>query len=168
MSHARGKKGFKVNRINESRRESTGDRNTMVMRSPKVAPSSGLVMLKLDGTNITSWEDAMRHHLEVTYGPVGCFIQHNVLLVRPIMAAHQLNAMYPGHNAAGLAALHISATTEHMKATAKDNSSYVEMFSLIEQCVWTRSRQMLVMLLLGILIIHYYYIISLGVFTLCK
>jgi hypothetical protein len=46
-----------------------------------------------------------------------------------------LNVLYPGHNAAGLAALHISATTEHIKLTVKDNGSYVEMFSLIEQCV---------------------------------
>jgi hypothetical protein len=49
---------------------------------------------------------------------VGYFIQHDALLGRPILTAHQFNVLYPGHNAAaGLNILHISATTEHMKAT---------------------------------------------------
>ena len=93
------------------------------------------VMLNLNGSNITSLKDAQRHHLEVTYESMGCFIQHNALLVRPILMANQLNALYPWHNGAGLAALHISATTKHMKLTVKDNCCYTEMFCFIEHCV---------------------------------
>ena len=89
MSSERGKKGYRFNRINESRKESTGNPTGALIRSSKVVPNVGLVMLKLDGSNITSWQDALRHHLEVTYGPIGCFIHHDALLIRPIATAQQ-------------------------------------------------------------------------------
>lgn len=115
--------------------QSTGIRDSAVVRTAKAVPNVGLVMLKLDDSNIVSQCDALRHHLEVTYGRVGCFIQHNALHVRVIVTAQQINAMYPGHNADGLRSLHFNATIEHMKYTEKDKEYYVEMFSLIEQCV---------------------------------
>ena len=116
MSSSRVKSKVRFHRSDENRRDTLGNNAIGAnVRSGKVAPHANLVMLKLDGSNITSWEDALRHHLEVSYGPVGCFLQHNALLVRPIMTAAQIGNMYPGHNAAGLAQLHQNATMNHMK-----------------------------------------------------
>ncbi len=78
MSHGHGRGNVKVGRSNESRNESAGDGGIMVgTRTTKTVPHQSLVMLKIDGSNITSWEDAMIHHLEANFGALGSCISNN-------------------------------------------------------------------------------------------
>ncbi len=101
MSHERGRGNIRVRRSNESRNESAGYRGIMVgtRRTAKTVPHQSLIMLKIDGSNITSWENAMIHHLEANFGALGSCISNNALLVRPFATAQMIATTYAGHNA---------------------------------------------------------------------
>ena len=111
-------------------------RGAVPMRSAKEAPSAGLVMLKADGSNITSWNEALANHFETTYGLIGKFVVSGARYERPPPTEASVTALIPGVTTREqITPLLNAAYLEYIKTRTKDTEKYAEMFGLMQQVV---------------------------------
>ena len=125
----RGKGSFR------GRYGSDGGRGAAHTRSSKEVPHAGLVMLKADGSNITSWTEALANHYETTYGRIGKFVLSGTRYVRVAPQHADIVNDLPQATAAQVNDVLKSAYAEHFKMVARDAEHYAEMFGLMQQVI---------------------------------